>query len=615
VTPKQLSQMLANQAEQVAISLLPTGKKNGKHWRVGSIAGEDGQSLAVHIVGEKAGRWVDYATGEHGDLIDLWAITKDIELGDAIREVKDYLGVSDPEWKKSGRKYTPAAKPKCTVPKGKLIRWLMEDMKISEGSIQSYQVACHDTDVIYPFKRTSDKGADMPMCQYRSIASDKNFPTSQNQMPCLFGWQAIPGNAREVTLCADPLDAMALHTMNYPALAVPSIENMDWLEYEYEHLERFDCIFVCMGSDKQSRTIGRNIIERLGRERCRLVNLPDKTPVDCLRNGMQPESAVKAFQSAVYLDPSELKSAREFHEEVNAAFYPEDDEEQHEVQLPWQHKRDELSFRMNELGILFGINGHGKSQLAGYLTNNAIHQGYKACVASMEIKPKMTLKNMVKQASGQKLPTLSYINAVMEWYDDTLWIFNCTGTAKSKRILEVFEYAYKRYGIKWFVIDSFMKCGIAEDDYNAQKAFVEALADFKNEFDVFIMLLVHPRKSENEASPLGKMDIKGTGAISDLVDTVLTVWRNKFKEDICAKLDAGEALGPEHADVPDSPDAICKCVKQRNHDEGKEPTIPLWFDNQNLQYHAGPTAKAFQFVAYSGEAEIHETRDSRISES
>jgi twinkle protein len=221
----------------------------------------------------------------------------------------------------------------------------------------------------------------------------------------------------------------------------------------------------------------------------------------------------------------------------------------------------------------------------------------------MEIKPKMTLKNMIKQASGQKLPTHKYIDSVMDWYDDKLWIFNCTGTAKAKRIIEVFEYAYKRYGIKWFVIDSFMKCGIAEDDYSGQKDFVEALADFKNEFDVFILLLVHPRKSENESKPLGKMDIKGTGAISDLADTILTVWRNKFKEDLCAKADAGETLDPQYADIADSPDAICKCVKQRNHDEGKEPTLQLWFDNKNLQYHAGPRANKFEFVRYSGPVE------------
>lgn len=602
MTPKQLSQLLADQVEQVCMMLLPACKKAGKYLEVGSVQGEKGQSLKIHMTGEKAGNWTDYNNGEYGDLIDLWSAVKGIELGEAIREVKDFLGVTEPQWNRSGKKYSPAAKPKCGTPKGRVMAWLLEDMRISESSIQEYQVACKDNEIVYPFKRSRDKGADMPMCLFRSIDGVKNQATSQNQMPCLFGWQAMPRNAREIALCADPLDAMALHSFGFAALAAPGLE-IDWIENEYASLERFDTIHVCMGSTPEARNVGRVIIERLGRERCRLVNLPDKSPVECARNGVPAGLVHKAFQDSVYLDPSELKQAREFHAEVHSAFRPDEDDEPQVIELPWQHKRDDCAFRLNELIILFGINGHGKSQMAGYLTNNALRQGFKACVASMEIKPKITLRNMIKQASGQKLPTVGYIDACMDWYDDRLWIFNVTNTAKAERILEVFEYAYKRYGIKWFVIDSFMKCGIAEDDYNRQKWFVEALTDFKNEYDVCILLLAHPRKSEDESKPLGKMDLKGTGAISDLADSIFTVWRNKFKERVCAEFDESGRVEPKHEDLLTAPDSLMKWLKQRNHDEGKEPTIGLWFDTKNLQYHAGPDAKTFEFVQYSGHKE------------
>lgn len=600
MTPSQLNDLLTAQVDQVCLMLLPAGKKAGKHWEAGSVTGESGQSLKVKLVGEKAGNWTDYESGEFGDLIDLWAATKNIELGEAIQEVKDFLGVTEPKWNRSERKYTPAAKPKCGVPKGRVMTWLLEDIRISEAAIQEYQVACKDNEIVYPFKRGRDKGADMPMCLFRSIDGDKNQPTSQNQMPCLFGWQALLKNAREITLCGDPLDALALHTFGYPALAAPGFD-IQWIENEYSELDRFDVIYVCMGCSQEARNVARSIIERLGRERCRLVNLPDQTASQCAKNGVPVGLVQQSFRDSVYLDPAELRRARDFHGEIYEAFRPTEETGIQEIQIPWQHKRNDCAFRLNELCILFGINGHGKSQMAGYLTNNALHQGMKACIASMEIKPKITLKNMVKQATAQKLPTVNYIDAVMDWYDDRLWIFNVTRTAKAERILEVFEYAYKRYGIQWFVIDSFMKCGIAEDDYNRQKWFVEALTDFKNEFDVFILLLAHPRKGDDESKPLGKMDLKGTGALSDLADSIFTVWRNKFKETICEKMDNGQPVEPQYADIPDSPDAMMKWLKQRNHDEGKEPTIPLWFDTKNLQYHAGPDAKKFEFVRYMGE--------------
>jgi len=90
-------------------------------------------------------------------------------------------------------------------------------------------------------------------------------------------------------------------------------------------------------------------------------------------------------------------------------------------------------------------------------------------------------------------------------------------------VYSVFEYARQRYGIDVFLIDSLMKCGIAEDDFNTQKCFVERLCDFKNSHPCHIHLIAHPRKSQDESHLPNKMDIKGSGAITDLADNVFSV--------------------------------------------------------------------------------------------
>lgn len=43
-------------------------------------------------------------------------------------------------------------------------------------------------------------------------------------------------------------------------------------------------------------------------------------------------------------------------------------------------------------------------------------------------------------------------------------------------------------------------------------------------------IVIHPRKGANESTPPGKLDNKGTGALSDLADNCFTIWRNKDKE-------------------------------------------------------------------------------------
>ncbi|MBI5136850.1 MAG: hypothetical protein HZA24_05875, partial [Nitrospirae bacterium] len=43
---------LAERAETVAAHLLPNGRRDGHEWRCGSVRGEAGNSLAVHLSGD-----------------------------------------------------------------------------------------------------------------------------------------------------------------------------------------------------------------------------------------------------------------------------------------------------------------------------------------------------------------------------------------------------------------------------------------------------------------------------------------------------------------------------------------------------------------------------------
>ncbi len=92
-----IKRMLADRVQSVAEMLLPGGRKEGAEWRAGSVAGEKGQSLGVHLLGDKAGIWQDFQSGEGGDLLDLWVAVKGGTLSDALNAARDWLGVSRPE--------------------------------------------------------------------------------------------------------------------------------------------------------------------------------------------------------------------------------------------------------------------------------------------------------------------------------------------------------------------------------------------------------------------------------------------------------------------------------------------------------------------------------------
>lgn len=89
-----LKGMAADHAESLRRELFPAGVREGAEWRVGSLAGEPGRSMAVHLGGARAGVWSDFSAGEGGDVIDLVAAA--LFRGDkaqAIKWLRAWLGL------------------------------------------------------------------------------------------------------------------------------------------------------------------------------------------------------------------------------------------------------------------------------------------------------------------------------------------------------------------------------------------------------------------------------------------------------------------------------------------------------------------------------------------
>ncbi|MET3431450.1 putative P-loop ATPase [Herbaspirillum seropedicae] len=94
--------------DQLLFDWFPNGVVEGSEFCVGSLSGEAGQSLRVHLKGERAGVWSDFSIdGEAGgDLISLYAAKERISQGRACAQLARDLGVSIHD--KDGRKYIPA---------------------------------------------------------------------------------------------------------------------------------------------------------------------------------------------------------------------------------------------------------------------------------------------------------------------------------------------------------------------------------------------------------------------------------------------------------------------------------------------------------------------------
>lgn len=591
---RELSQALAQQATSVAEYLLPGGKKKGQEWKAGSVNGEAGDSLGVHLSGTKAGVWRDFAQDVGGDLIDLFMHVRGCSLAEAIREAKAYLGVQDVKLE-APRSYK---RPPQKAPESKecpALHWLKADRGITAEAMAAYRVGASKDGraVVFPHYRDGE----MVNFKLRDHTDKKRMMTFGGGEPCLWGWQAIDPNTRSVVITEGEIDALSVWQCGIPALSVFSgVSNLGWIESDLDRLDQFSDIVLCLDMDEAGQGAARKIAERLGLDRCRIASLPKKDANECLLAGMQAEIQA-AIRDARYIAPDELRSAGEFTDLVIECFYPTTDAPLG-VMLPWVKAAGKIAIRPAELSIWTGINGHGKSQMLGQVVIHAMSQGERICLASMELRPEKLLYRMLRQMCAAREPRIADIKACMEWLRERAWIFNTVGTASATRILEVFAYARKRYGVTQFVIDSLTKCGIEDDDYNAQKAFVDRLCDFKMQHNCHVHLVAHSRKKQSEDAAPGKMDIKGTGAISDLADNLFSVWRNKKKE-------GGE-------DSPVRYDAILNCDKQR-HGEW-EGALGFFFDRESFLYLDEETehARRMDFLIHQHHEPQEDARDAYV---
>jgi len=96
-----LARRLAERAEVVCRHYLSNGRRSGNYWLVGDVNNTPGRSLFVRLTDRQSGRsvagkWVDSATGQHGDLLDVIQLSRGLAFSDAAEEARRFLSLPCP---------------------------------------------------------------------------------------------------------------------------------------------------------------------------------------------------------------------------------------------------------------------------------------------------------------------------------------------------------------------------------------------------------------------------------------------------------------------------------------------------------------------------------------
>ena len=249
--------------------------------------------------------------------------------------------------------------------------------------------------------------------------------------------------------------------------------------------------------------------------------------------------------------------------------------------LGWIKTEDKFRVRQAELTVLTGVSGHGKSMWLSQIILSMMKQNTKCLIASLEMRPVLTLARMITQTLGSPEPTDEFITKWANRAKDKLFIYDQLGVTTSQDMFATLYYGKHVLGCDVFVIDSLMKMSdISEESLENQKRFVDRLATTCRDLDIHVFLVAHTRKMKDETEIPDATDIMGSSLIRALSDNIVCVWRNRAKEKL---VEEGKTPEEELKIIPD-----CKVFVQKQRNAQWEGSFNFWFSQKGLTYKESP---------------------------
>ena len=156
----ELARRLAEDSEAVCREYLSYGRRCGNYWIVGDVRNTPGRSMHVRLKDTPkgpAGKWVDEATAEYGDLLDVIRESCGlVEFRDVADEARRFLSLPRPSPSRSpkSRRASPLQHPALPTPPAACSPWR------SRSPVRSPSATCRPA--AFRSRRASARCASIP---------------------------------------------------------------------------------------------------------------------------------------------------------------------------------------------------------------------------------------------------------------------------------------------------------------------------------------------------------------------------------------------------------------------------------------------------------------------
>jgi twinkle protein len=436
--------------------------------------------------------------------------------------------------------------------KPKAIEFL-ESRGISADVCKKYKITTqkeNENVLVFPFY---DEQGIMQFVKYRKTDFVKGKDKckewcEKDTKPILFGMGQCEDFTRLV-ITEGQLDSLSVAECGIKnAVSVPTgAVGFTWLSHCWDWINKFEEIVVFGDNENGKITLIETLEKRIqGKVKCVRPDdyLCEKDANDILRK-YGKDAIIKAIENAELREVKYVKRLANV-EAVNLSELPK-------IKTGIRNL-DRIcgGLLMGHITLLSGKRGEGKSTLMSQFVAQAIDQNNAVFVYSGEL-PNYHFKSWLDlQIAGNKniqsavneygdneyylLPNT--VEKINEWYYDKAYIFDNTAITDDEYtgLLKVITDAICRYDIKLVCIDNLMtamECDVNSDLYRQQSTFVKNLEKLAQQYDVAIVLVAHPKKTQGD---FDNDTVSGSSDITNAVSFVINYQRANESDNCDSKL-------------------------------------------------------------------------------
>lgn len=419
------------------------------------------------------------------------------------------------------------------------------DRGISRDTCEYFGVTQETNKHYYPyFDETGAKVAE----KIRSVDS-KTFSIAGNfNKATLFGQNLFQKEGKYITIVEGELDALASYQMTGSKWPTVSIRNgasaaVKDCKAQYEYLDSFETIVICFDADEPGQKAAKEVAELFGNKVKIVKHLKEcKDASDYLSNGRGTEYVNQWWRAESYvpdgiIQASTLWDSVSTPEPVAEAFYP-------------FKGLNELLYglRSAELITVTAGSGLGKSQFLREILFTIL-QTTRWNIGGMflEESVRKTARSIMSLHSNKKLhlpDTPVTERELKEAFDATLgtnrvFLFDHFGSLAIDNVLNRIRYMARACDCRVVFLDhiSLVVSGMdGNDERKSIDVLMTRLRTLVQETGITLICVSHLKrpntdKGHEDGSAVSLSQLRGSGAIAQLSDAVITLERNSMSQD------------------------------------------------------------------------------------